>query len=85
MFTDAGGTDDNGSGSDGGGSGVAAASPSRGGPQDIIAQAPPRRAGDLDTAPDTRPQMPLRTTVKRWQVSAGAWWWVQMSCHHAQS
>jgi hypothetical protein len=63
---------DDGSGSDGGGGGMAAASPSRGGPQDIIAQAPPRRAGDLDVVPDTRPQMPMRTAIQRWQVGTAA-------------
>lgn len=69
---------DKGSGSDGGGSGVAAASPSRGRPQDIIAQAPPRRAGDLDIVADTRPQMLMRTAIQRWQVGAAAGSWVQI-------
>jgi hypothetical protein len=62
---------DEGSGSDGGGGG-AAASPSRSHPQDIIARAPPRRAGDLDMVPDTRPQMPVRSAIQRWQVGAVA-------------
>lgn len=41
---------------------------SRGGPQDIIAQAPPPLRGESDTVADTRPQMPLRNALQRWQV-----------------
>lgn len=61
-----------GEGGDGSGSddsaGAAMASPLRGAPQDIIVQAPPRRQGEAVAAPDSRPQVPLRSAIQRWQV-----------------
>jgi hypothetical protein len=71
LLTASTGDGGNGSGSEDG-AGSVTASPSRGGPQDIIAQAPPRLRGEPDTVPDTRPQLPLRSSIQRWQVGASA-------------